>query len=236
MSVDRKLIFFVFVGSFLLIVSLACNSLFIVPPKSSQPDAAPQAVANPDPKDAPAAADPSGEGDSPDQPPSQDSQQQPIQQPDPQPDPEPELDEVGKCVANKDIILINSDVEVLQSDPEDSFLDCHYFSTLVSEANQPVVILRHHNQAHIREDTSEYSFERYHWVFDGPIPPGGEKRYLQYLQRREENGLINISYERIFSYVAIYDTPECKKHFNSFEIMSHANVLFFNCRQYIPKE
>ncbi len=225
MSANRKNSYVSLLVLILLLVSLACASDWDHT-DSQQQEQDPQAEANPDPQSAP--------GSEAGQALAQPSQVQPIQQPDPEPkpDPEPELDEVGKCAANKDVVIVNGDVIVNQTSDEATSnftnLTCDYTTSIVSEASQPVVILYQWNEYY--KDYPNKNESVFHWRFHGPIPPGGEKILFQELMKHERA----LFYKRLTSYVAIYDTPECKKHINSIEMMRYSRSVYFECDQYVP--
>ena len=187
----------------------------------------PQVVPNPD-------AEPQQETEN-NQPSDANPPQQPGQQPDPEPqaDPEPELSELEKCVANKDVVIINGDVIVNQTSDETTSnftnLTCDYTTKILSEASQPVVILYQWNEYY--KDYPDKNESVFHWRFHGPMPTGGEKVLFQELTKYERALL----YKRLVSYVAIYDTPQCKQYINSIEIMRQTRSVFFECDQYIPK-
>ncbi len=245
MSANRKHFFISFLILVLLIITISCYSLDQAyenwqpkPDTKQGQNANPQAVPNPDADPQPVQdnPDPSAEEAENNQPPDQASGQQPIQQPDPEPqaDPEPELSDLEKCVANKDVVIINGDVIVNQTSDETTSnftnLTCDYTTKILSEASQPVVILYQWNEYY--KDYPDKNESVFHWRFHGPMPTGGEKVLFQELTKYERALL----YKRLVSYVAIYDTPQCKQYINSIEIMRQTRSVFFECDQYIPKK
>jgi hypothetical protein len=234
MFANRKHFVISFLILVLLIITMSCYSLDQAY-DNWQPRAAtkadqntnPQVVPNPD-------AEPQQETEN-NQPSDANPPQQPGQQPDPEPqaDPEPELSELEKCVANKDVVIINGDVIVNQTSDETTSnftnLTCDYTTKILSEASQPVVILYQWNEYY--KDYPDKNESVFHWRFHGPMPTGGEKVLFQELTKYERALL----YKRLVSYVAIYDTPQCKQYINSIEIMRQTRSVFFECDQYIPK-
>jgi len=238
MSANRKHFFISFLILVLLIITMSCYSLDQAyenwrPREATKADqnSTSQVVSSPQP-------DPPQEAES-DQPSAQNLTQQPPQlpspQPDPEADPEPELSELEKCVANKDVVLVNEEVVVGQVNDEATgklkSLSCTYITNMVSEASQPVVLLYQWNKYDGKIDRSVF-----HWQFTSSIQPGGEKEFLQDLDVVDFYPSNASLYDRLVSYVAIYDTPECQKYFNSMEIMRQTRSVFFECDRYIPKE
>ena len=248
MSANRKhfLISCLILG--LLIFTLSCYSIEEAynnwqPRAATKPveNTTPQVVPNPDADSQSAQNEPdtASETGEENQPSDQASEQQPIQQPDPQPDPEadpePEQTELEKCVANEGVVLVNGDVTLEEQYDEDTgklkSLTCKYYTRLVSEASLPIVILYQWN---IFDDG--INSDIFHWRFDGPIQPGGQKEFLQDLYIFDTGSSNTLLYDRLVSYVTIYDTPECKKYINSLDLMRQTRSVFFDCDQYIPKE
>ena len=218
MSANRKHLLASCLILILLLITISCYSPDQAfenwqpkPDVKSDQDTKPQVA--PHPEDDPQAGqdDPDASADEADsnQASSQDSQQQPIQQPDPQPDPEPEQTELEKCVANKDVVIINEDVFFNQTSDEATSnftnLTCDYSTRIVSEASQPVVLLYQWNEYY--KDYPHTNESVFHWRFHGPMLPGDQKVLYQELTKHERK----LYYKRLVSYVAIYDAPQCKK-------------------------
>lgn len=236
MSAIRKRFLTSFLILLLFIISISCYSIdqafenWQPKPDSKQgQNANPQVLPNPDADPQPAQDNPgpSAQDAENNQSPDQASGQQPIQQPDPQPqaDPEPEQTELEKCVANKDVVIINEDVVVNQTSDEATSnftnLTCDYTTRILSEASQPVIILYQWNEYY--KDYPHLNESVFHWRFHGPMPPGDAKVLYQELTKFERTLL----YKRLVSYVAIYDAPQCKKYVNSLELMRHTRSVFF---------
>lgn len=248
MSANRNHYLIIFLILVLLIITMSCYSVDQAydnwQPKAATKagqNTAPQVVPTPvpDPQSAQEEPGSAAEADDDNQPSDQAAEQEPIQQPDPQPDPEAdpehEQTELEKCVANKDVVLINGDVTIEEKNDEETGTlisrTCRYDTRLVSEASQPIVILYQWNQF-----DDEFDIDSYHWRFDGPIQPGGQKDFQPYLYSYASDSYNTLLYDRLVSYVTIYDTPECKKYINSLDLMRQTRSVFFDCDQYIPKE